>query len=644
MNNSVAVIHSLKLLKVFTRRLNVQTTGEKILAHLAAYELKQHGDEWRCNSPLRAGANSHSFTVRIDADGEHGAWSDHAGGEGGSLYDLAERLKIPVESTHTARTAIPDSNKPYHTLSEYAAFKGVPVEAFQKAGWTEPIPYDKRLAFQFPTAGNQLRYRFTDGKKPKFKSQTGYKACWYGLKIAVTIAKANNMPIVLCNGEPSVIVAMHYKVPACAITGGEQPTIPAPLLDELKATWQGSIIIALDCDEAGRKAAAGKERILKAAGFVVKVVDLGLGDKGDLADTCKLHTVDSMSHLLKLSEQPEPVNSTTADGLPTLLKDLIVVRKMGEKTSITLPKLLDQIQHEIDLSRLDAHPQAIQSFSALVSTRHKRLDDARKTPSAIQGLRSGMDKLDELIGGFVPGRIYTIYGDTGMGKSTIAASIVASFAGQAAGFIIPTESMPGDYLDKLVAYKANVPFDAIETGQINDEQYRTIMAAYGWLEEKNCHFLDSLSPTSTMIGTAIRDGIQKFNYQWVLIDSINNLTSVMHDDIYGKTSEAADFAQELARMGLVVIITSQIGRNMKGRKVKIPKLNDAMGSGKVEQNSDVVLAVYNHQYYVDEESAKPDDRFPNGLILAKCLKHRWRGSARGKSRFLTFKGGIGVYD
>lgn len=622
----------------------MQTTGEKILAYLAAYELKGKGNgEWRCNSPLRPGANSHSFTLRIDADGEHGAFSDKAGGDSGSLYDLAERLKIPLESTYTARTAIPDSNMPYHTLADYAALKGVPVEAFTKAGWTEPIPYDKRLAFEFPTGGGK-RYRFSDGKKPKFKSQTGYKACWYGLKIAAQIARANNMPIILCNGEPSVIVAMHFKVPACAITGGEQPTIPAPLLDELKAVWQGSIIIALDCDEAGRKAAAGKARILKAAGYVVKVIDLGLGDKGDLADTCKLHTDDTLAHLLKLAEQPEPVNGTAADGLPTLLKDLIVVRKMGEKTSITLPKLLDQIQHEIDLSRLGAHPQAVQSFSSLVATRHKRLDEARKAPSSVQGLRSGMEKLDELIGGFVPGRIYTFYGDTGMGKSTIAASIAANFAGQAAGFIIPTESMPGDYLDKLVAYKANVPFDLIETGQINDEQYRAIMAAYGWLEEKNCHFLDSLSPTSTMIGTAIRDGIQKFNYQWVLIDSINNLTSVMHDDIYGKTSEAADFAQELARMGLVVLITSQIGRNMKSRKIKIPKLNDAMGSGKVEQNSDVVLAVYNHQYYVDEESAKPDARFPNGLILAKCLKHRWRGSARGKSRFLTFKGGIGVYD
>lgn len=622
----------------------MQTTGEKVLAYLANYQLKGKGNgEWRCNSPLRPGANSHSFTLRIDADGEHGAYSDKAGGDSGSLYDLAERLHIPIESTYTARTAIPDSNRLYKTLEDYAAFKGVPVEAFQKAGWSEPITYDKRPAFKFPTGGGD-RYRFADGGKPKFKSQTGYKACWYGLKIAAQIARQNNMPLILCNGEPSVIVAMHYKVPACAITGGEQPTIPAPLLDELKSLWQGSIIIALDCDAAGRKSAAGKASILKAAGFVVKVIDLGLGDKGDLADICKLHGENTLSHLLKLAEQIAEQPSAETTALGPLLKDLITVRKIGEKNAVTLPALLDQIQAEIDKSRGVAQVQSVQSFASVVATRHKRLDEARKNPNPIQGFRSHIAKLDELIGGFVPGRVHTFYGDTGMGKSTMVASIIAQFAGQGAGLIIPTESMPGDYLDKLVAYKANVAYDLIETGQVTDADYREVMAAYGWLEEKNCHFFDNVKPTPSMIETAVREGMKKYNYQWVLIDSINNLSSTTHDDIFGVTSEASDLTQVLARLGLIVLNTTQVGRNMKTRKNKIPKMSDALGSGNIERNSDVIMALYNHQYYVDEESAKPDDRFPPGMMLCRCLKHRWRGAARGKSKFLTFKGGIGVYD
>lgn len=622
-----------------------QTTGEKVLAHLANYKLKSEGQgRYRSISPLRPGSDSMSFTLLIHADGEHGTFSDKAGGQSGSLYDLAGLLGIAIESRQDGRTAVLDSNRSYDTLSDYAAFKGVPVEVFIAAKWSsDPVIYTKRPAFQFPTAGG-IRYRFCDGGKPKFKSEKGYKACWYGLRTAPAKARELNAPLVICNGEPSVIVGSHFGIPACCITGGEQPTIPDHLLAELKLAWNGMIILALDCDEAGRKAADGKAAILRAAGFTVLVVDLGLGDKGDLADLCKLYQTETMAHLLKLAENPVPPPEVAPLELSGMVKELVKLRKQGEANNETLPAVLERLQDEIDRSRLGAQPQLIQTIGALVSVRHKRLDAARLNPSRVQGLRSGINKLDELIGGFPPGRIYTLYGDTGMGKSTTAGSIIANFAGQAPGLIIPTESMPGDYLDKLAAYKANIPFDMIETGELNTDQYHKVTAVYSWLEERCVHFLDELNPSSKLVEAIARDGIKRYGYQWVAIDSINNLSSLLHNDIFGRTSEAADVAQKLARMGLTVLITSQVGRNMKGRKNKIPKLNDALGSGRVEQNADVVVALYNHDYYVRNANADPDARYPAGIMMAKCLKHRHRGGAEGHSKLLTFKGGIGVYD
>lgn len=320
----------------------MQTTGEKVLAYLTAYGLKdERNGQWRCNSPLRPGANSHSFTLRIDADGEHGAFDDKAGGDSGSLYDLAGRLGIAPESMYTARTAVLDSNQVYSDLKAYAEFKGVPVDVFLKAKWSaetvmtnNPGTKDMRPAFEFQTKTGK-RYRFADGQKPKFKSVKGYQACWYGLNRAVLLAKEKSLPLVICNGEPSVLVASHYSIPACAITGGEKSTIPAPLLAELKAAWNGAIILALDCDAAGRKSAAGKAVILRAAGYTVQIIDLGLGDKGDVADLCKLHTVDTMQHILKLAQTPE-VETPAAQSLPT-----IPVVKRSERLSNYINNLTD---------------------------------------------------------------------------------------------------------------------------------------------------------------------------------------------------------------------------------------------------------------------------------------------------------------
>lgn len=266
------------------------STREAILGYLQGYELEEKGGEYHCNSPLRPGSNSHAFTIRFEDD-EHGAWYDFPGGEGGSLYELAKRLNIPLPE----RASVESSKRLYKDLEEYAAFKGVPVEAFVLAQWSsEPIEKDGRPALKFPTKTGE-RYRFIDGEYPTFKSSWGYTACWYGLDRAVKVAAETHQPLLIVNGEPSVVVATHFGLAACAITGGEAKNIPAGLVEELKTKWSGSVSIALDCDEAGLR---GAEKYVRAIPHAI-AFDLGLGKGGDIADFCKLHTVDVGSALAK---------------------------------------------------------------------------------------------------------------------------------------------------------------------------------------------------------------------------------------------------------------------------------------------------------------------------------------------------------
>jgi hypothetical protein len=316
----------------------VMSTADLVLAVLEKHDLKKKGDgRYRCNSPLRPNSNSHAFKLVIK-DGEHGAYFDHVAHETGSLYQLADKLGIERPQTEQQDEG---TKRAYADLADYAEAHGTPLDAFTRAGWGESIKHLGRPALPFETAAGR-RFRFIDGKRPVYMSPSDYQRCWYELRRAVHIAEATDQPLVICNGEASTVATQYRGVAATAITAGENG-IPEHLLAELKAVWSGPIIIAPDCDEAGRRDAMQKLATLRAAGYDVRAVDLK-GHKGfDLADFARLHGDETPAALQALKDLPDSTPTRryrTEDEIdqlapPTwLIKDIVPA---GEVTMIIGP-------------------------------------------------------------------------------------------------------------------------------------------------------------------------------------------------------------------------------------------------------------------------------------------------------------------
>lgn len=317
------------------------STAERVLQALEPFGLRKEGpSEYRSNRPWKPGSDSLGLAVKIDGP-EHGSYFDHVDGTGGSLYDLAKKLKISPQKPTSS-----NGSKPAASLEEYARAHGVDPSVFEAAGWREePYPYSgpdhNRPALRFKTLSGE-RWRFLDGEKPKFKSSLGYQACWYGLKRAAEAAKNGNGALVLCNGEPSVVAGQHYGLSACAVTGGEHSTIPERLLGELTASFpEGDIILTPDCDETGHKWAKGLEKQLTEAGYNVFALELN-GSKGfDLADFCALHQEKSQENLATLDFINLEVDEPSADvcslpepgfDIPPLPESAALDASLGEST------------------------------------------------------------------------------------------------------------------------------------------------------------------------------------------------------------------------------------------------------------------------------------------------------------------------
>lgn len=283
------------------------STAQRVLDALEPFKLKQEtSHQYRCNSPFRDDSDSMGFALTID-DGEHGAYYDHARDEKGSLYDLAQRLGIP---SGTERISVESTKRRYANAEDYARAHGITVAELYSAQITETT-LEGHLALAIWTATG-TRYRFLDGKNPPYTSPRGYKRCWYGLPLAIARATSARQSLVLCNGEISTVVGQHYGLAATCITSGEKPAIPPNLLIELKQSYTGPLIVALDCDKAGRDAAHGIIAQLRGEGFQVTAVDLGLSDGGDLADFCRLYEQNSYTHLQELSPLEDAVQETAS--------------------------------------------------------------------------------------------------------------------------------------------------------------------------------------------------------------------------------------------------------------------------------------------------------------------------------------------
>lgn len=610
-------------------------TAGAVLQALQAYDVKSEGaGKYRSNSPLRVGSNSHAFTLTIEGD-EFGAWHDKVTDEGGSLYDLANKLGIALPERHAAA----DTKRAYSGLDEYAQAHGISTEELARAKWTVTT-HQGRPALMYPTqTGN--RFRFLDGDKPHYiNEKKGYMPCWYGLKRAVDMALGC---VVLCNGEISTIAAQYHGVPAFSYTSGEKQVKPE-LVQELRAARPGRVIIAFDCDEAGRR---GAEKVAaQLADLNPVIVDLGFGVGGDLADFCMLHGEASFETLVQLADsapvtpQDDSEYGELASAAQALAASIRADKIAADNANLEL--LVSRMQAELDRVKMHAAQPVVISFRDLARENVADVQERIDYPDQQRGIKTYIPSLDGLFDGF-EAEVYTILGATNMGKSSLAVTLAAAFQRQGPGLIVPTESNPHRWMHKLVAALTNIPSHLIEKGRLDAAQWAVVRAEYARLEGVGCHMIKSGSPTINTVRAALLKGIQDHGYEWCIVDSGSKMEHPGATAIYDITRGVYNGLQTLMQdAGVPIFVTSQVGREIadRPRGQKRPRLDDAYGGGVIEQNSGAVFGIYHHEYYVSQGLEEPDPMLMPGEAQLTLLKSRWTPRGGRNTIRMKFIGGV----
>jgi replicative DNA helicase len=423
-----------------------------------------------------------------------------------------------------------------------------------------------------------------------------------------------------------------------------------------KGAWPGidATRVRLDLERTGLQIGLTQKEVtatLKSAENAALPVTQTITDKAPRLEDIKPGDKEALAKF----------QAATIGELNSTLKSLAIASKDTTIQREQIQAIAHNAENAIgQMLALGGHTETVNAVSAAKEVK-VLLQERMDNPRMVLGLRSGVDLLDVGVGGFEDGASYTFLGSTGTGKTQLAAGIGLHFARQSPGLVITCENNAIQFHLRMVAHEAGIPFSCLarggmieevmssaggfrkftpdERGKINEAQYSVLRSV------SDTHIYPNAAPTPTVIRAICRQHRATLN--WIILDSLNNITLPYSATDYERVTSAALLCEELAiEFGVPVISTCQGGRNTKGRADKELKVHDAKGSGAVEEKASGLITIYNHWYHVKQgdvtEGDNDENTYPKGTVRMNVRK--LRNGITGTRFNVGYKGGIGMFN
>jgi replicative DNA helicase len=232
--------------------------------------------------------------------------------------------------------------------------------------------------------------------------------------------------------------------------------------------------------------------------------------------------------------------------------------------------------------------------------------------------RTGVSKIDDILGGLEPGLIYTILAAPGVGKSMLGIQTFHECLDMGVTAMYATNEMSElTVMSRLVARETNVSSSEIRRGTIPDGAFPVVHDAMGELHDKlaatnsviyqNAYDVDKLA-------RAIRYYAMKYGVKTVIVDHMHNFHGSAK--IFDRVSQASHALQRVAQeLQIAMVILGQMDRASK--KSKNVEEKSAKGADDLEEVSDVIIVLTRKKIAEGDISKKENDPNFMQMIITK---------------------------
>ncbi len=237
--------------------------------------------------------------------------------------------------------------------------------------------------------------------------------------------------------------------------------------------------------------------------------------------------------------------------------------------------------------------------------------------SDLLGLSTGFVDLDRMLAGLRPSNLVIVAARPGMGKSSLALgmAITAAMAGEPVA-IFSLEMSKEELAQRILSSVAKVDSKKLATGQLGDLWPRVVDAA-GKMYKAPIFLDDSAAVSVTDIRAKCRRMKRRQGLSLIVVDYLQLMQASKAENRQQEISEISRNLKNLAReLEVPIIACSQLSRAVESREDRRPRLSDLRESGAIEQDADVVMFIYRHEYY------HPEDQEKRGIAEINVAKHR----------------------
>lgn len=310
-----------------------------------------------------------------------------------------------------------------------------------------------------------------------------------------------------------------------------------------------------------------------------------------------------------------------------VLRNLVEVGKtvseLGFSEEGELEELLDRAEESIfNLSRLGTTP-GYHLIGDFIHEHISNLEKLHRDPEKhiVTGLPTGFRKFDEMTAGFQPADLVIIAGRPGLGKSSLAVSIVRNVAlqeGRAVG-IFSLEMIKEQLLERLICGEAKINLHRLRSGYLPAESWRGIVDAAGKLSKSKIVIDDTPGISVMELKARARRMKAEYELDLLVVDYLQLVEASTREVREQEVAFICRALKGLAReLNIPVIAISQLSRAPE-RPPRRPRLSDLRESGEIEQTADVVTFIYREDYYDEQEDGGKQKRdvSPTEIIIGK---------------------------